>query len=159
MVDHHTGRLVWAASGRDRKTVEKFLDVLGSERCTQIRLVSCDDADWITRPISERCPDAVICLDPWHIVKAATDALDDVRRQVWNEARRAGNKQLAKQLKGARLALWKRPENLTDRQQAKLAFIQSSTGRSTAHTCSRNSCVGSTTPPAPKMRSRCSTPG
>jgi len=52
------------------------------------------------------------------------DALDDVRRAVWNEARRSGNKQLAKQLKGARFALWKRPENLTDRQQTKLAFIQ-----------------------------------
>ncbi len=124
VVDHHSGRLVWAAFGRDRKTVEKFLDLLGDERCQQIRLVSCDDADWITRPISERCPNAVICLDPWHIVKAATDALDDVRRQVWNEARRSGNKQLATQLKGARFALWKRPENLTDRQQAKLAFIQ-----------------------------------
>jgi transposase len=124
VVDHHTGRLVWAAFGRDRKTVEKFLDLLGEERCQQIRLVSCDDAEWITRPVSERCPDAVICLDPWHIVKAATDALDDVRRAVWNEARRSGNKQLAKQLKGARFALWKRPENLTDRQQAKLAFIQ-----------------------------------
>ena len=115
---------MWAAFGRDRKTVEKFLDQLGDERCQQIRLVSCDDADWITRPISERCPDAVICLDPCHIVKAATDALDDVRRQVRNEARRSGNKQLATQLKGARFALWKRPENLTDRQQPKLAFIQ-----------------------------------
>ena len=124
VVDHHTGRLVWAAFGRDRKTVEKFLDLLGEERCKQIRLVSCDDADWITRPIAERCPQTVICLDPWHIVKAATDALDDVRRAVWNEARRAGNKQLAKQLKGARFALWKRPENLTERQQHKLAFIQ-----------------------------------
>ena len=124
VVDHHSGRLVWAAFGRDRKTVEKFLDLLGPERCEQIRLVSCDDAEWITRPIAERCPDAVICLDPWHIVKAATDALDEVRRAVWNEARRSGNKQLAKQLKGARFALWKRPENLTDRQQAKLAWIQ-----------------------------------
>jgi transposase len=66
------------------------------------------------RSQTERCPQAVVCLDPWHIVKAATDALDD-RRAVWNEARRSGNKQLAKQLKGARFALWKRPENLTDR--------------------------------------------
>lgn len=124
VVDHHTGRLVWAAFGRDRKTVEKFLDLLGEERCKQIRLVSCADAEWITRPIAERCKNAVICLDPWHIVKAATDALDDVRRAVWNEARKAGNKQLAKQLKGARFALWKKPENLTERQQAKLALIQ-----------------------------------
>jgi len=124
VVDHHTGRLVWAAFGRDRRTVEKFLDLLGSERCKQIKLVSCDDAEWITRPVAERCPDAIICLDPWHIVKAATDALDEVRRAVWNEARRSGNKQLAKDLKGARFALWKKPENLTDRQQHKLACIQ-----------------------------------
>jgi hypothetical protein len=30
VVDHHSGRLVWAAPGRDRKTVEKFLDLLGA---------------------------------------------------------------------------------------------------------------------------------
>jgi transposase len=124
VVDHRTGRLVWAAFGRDRKTVEKFLDLLGQERCQQIKLVSCDDAEWITRPVAERCPDAVICLDPWHIVKAATDALDEIRREVWNQARRSDNKQLAKRLKGARFALWKRPENLTERQQQKLAWIQ-----------------------------------
>ena len=40
----------------------------------------------------------------------ATDALDVVRREVWNDARRAGQRQLAKELKGARFALWKNPE-------------------------------------------------
>jgi transposase len=124
VVDHNSGRLVWAAPGRDRKTVEKFLDLLGEDRCGQITLVSCDNASWITGPVSERCANAEICLDPFHIVKAATDALDEIRRAVWNEARRTGNKQLAKDLKGARFALWKNPENLTDRQQTKLAFIQ-----------------------------------
>jgi transposase len=99
VVDHHTGRLVWAHGGRDRKTVEKFLDLLGKERCEQIEVVSCDNASWITGPVSERCPNAVICLDPFHIVKAATDALDEIRRAVWNEARKAGDKQLAKDLK------------------------------------------------------------
>ncbi len=29
----------------------------------------------------------------------------------------------ARDLKGARYALWKNPENLTDRQQAKLAWV------------------------------------
>jgi len=95
VVDHHTGRLVWAHAGRDRKTVEKFLDTLGTERGEQIELVSCDDAEWITRLIADRCPNAVICLDPFHIVQAATDALDEIRRELWNEARKAGNKQLA----------------------------------------------------------------
>ncbi len=54
----------------------------------------------------------------------ATDALDEVRREVWNEARRQGNLELARELKGARFAVWKNPENLTDRQQTKLATIQ-----------------------------------
>src|SRR4051794_3130544 len=35
VVCHDTGRLVWAAAGRDRKTVEGFLDQLGEERCKQ----------------------------------------------------------------------------------------------------------------------------
>jgi len=124
VVDHHTGRLVWAAPGRDRKTVEKFLDLLGEERCAQVELVSCDMAKWITRPIAERCPNATVCLDPFHVVKLATDALDEIRREVWNEARKAGETALAKDLKGARFALWKNPENLTPRQKTKLAQIQ-----------------------------------
>ncbi len=124
VVDHDTGRLIWAHPGRDRKTVEKFLELLGEGRCQQIELVSCDDAEWITRPISERCVNAIICLDPFHIVKAATDALDEIRREVWNQARRSGQAQLAKELKGARFALWKNPGNLTERQQLKLARVQ-----------------------------------
>jgi transposase len=47
---------------------------------------------------------------------AATDALDKVRREVWNDARRQGQERLAEELKGARFALWKNPENLTARQ-------------------------------------------
>lgn len=122
--DHDTGRLVWAHPGRDKETVYKFLDALGEQRCGQIELVSCDDADWITRPIKERCPGALVCLDPFHIVKAAGEAVDEIRRGVWNDARRAGQAQTAKDIKGSRFALAKNPENLTERQQAKLASIQ-----------------------------------
>jgi transposase len=124
IVDHDSGRLVWAHPGRDRATVEKFLGLLGDERCKLIELVSCDDADWITRPIAEHCPNATVCLDPFHIVKAATDALDEIRREVWNQARKAGQAELARELKGARFALWKNAGNLTERQQLKLARIQ-----------------------------------
>ena len=124
VIDHDTGRLVWAAPGRDRRTVLSFLDALGSERCEQIRLVSADMAAWIAGPVTERCPNAVLCIDAFHVIQGATDALDQVRRDVWNDARRSGQDQLAHRLKGARYALWKNPENLTGRQQAKLAEIQ-----------------------------------
>ncbi|MCA1678505.1 MAG: ISL3 family transposase [Actinobacteria bacterium] len=124
VVDHDSGRLVWAAPGRDRKTVEKFLDLLGKERCEQIELVSCDMAESIALAVAERCPNAVRCVDPFHVIKLATDALDEIRREVWNQARREGHKQAAKDLKGARFALWKNERKLTERQQIKLAQIQ-----------------------------------
>jgi transposase len=124
VVDHDTGRLVWAREGRDKKTVLAFFDELGSERATRIRLVSSDLGEWITRAVIERCPRATLCLDPYHVVALATQALDDVRREVWQQARRAGDKTGARWLKGARWALWKRPERLSDRQQAKLATIE-----------------------------------
>jgi transposase len=76
VVDHDSGRLVWAAPGRDRATGERFLDLLGDQRCNQIKLVSSDMASWITRPIAERCPTASVCYDPFHLVALATDALD-----------------------------------------------------------------------------------
>jgi transposase len=124
VVDHDSGRLVWAAPGRDRKTVEKFLDVLGKERCEQLELVSCDMAESIAVAIAQRCPNAIRCVDPFHVIQLATDALDEVRREVWNEARRAGEIALAKDLKGARFALWMNAGRLTERHRLKLAHIQ-----------------------------------
>ncbi len=123
VVCHDSGRLVWAAEGRDKQTVERFFSELGAERTATLELVSSDMGDWITRVVAEQCPQATLCLDPFHIVALASEALDEVRREVWNEARRAGDASGARWLKGARWTLWKRPERLTGRQQAKLASI------------------------------------
>jgi transposase len=142
VVDHDTGRLVWAAAGRDRRTVETFFDVLGETRCKQIELVSCDMAGWIAGPVADRLPGAVRCVDPFHVVMLATDALDEIRREVWNQARKAGEIAAAKDLKGARFALWKNPENLTDRQAAKLSSIQKTNARTDDHDPARGDRSG-----------------
>ncbi len=123
VVDHDSGRLVWAADGRDKQTVARFFVELGGERCAQLELVSSDMGEWILKALPEHCPQATLCLDAFHIVKLASDALDEVRREVWNEARRTGDTAGARWLKGARWALWKRPERLSERQRAKLASI------------------------------------
>jgi len=92
--------------------------------------VSADGADWIGAVVAERCPDAVRCADPFHVVKWATDALDEERREAWNAARGAVNQcragrasGVAKDLKGARWALWKNPEDLTANQTTQLEWI------------------------------------
>ena len=123
VVDHDTGRLVWAAKGHDKKTLGAFFDLLGAGRCARIRLVSCDAAEWIGDVVRARCRQATVCLDAFHLVKWVSEALDEVRRQTWNEARRGGMRTHARDLKGARYALWKNPEDLTVRQKAKLAWV------------------------------------
>jgi transposase len=134
VISHDTRYLVWAAPGRDRATLRKFFTALGPDRCAQLTHVTADSADWITDVVKEKCPGAVLCADPFHVVKWATDALDEVRRQAWHDARRTsaviskgrGRRDAAghaRALKHARYALWKNPEDLTPRQHAKLEWI------------------------------------
>jgi transposase len=75
-------------------------------------------------------------------VKWATDALDEVLREAWNDARRQARaeprrgrgrpptdaaprpgSERAKGLKGARYSLWKNPEDVTENQRVMLAWI------------------------------------
>lgn len=123
VVDHDTGRLVWAKAGHDRATLQSFFDELGAERAAKIRLISADAAEWIGECATTNCENATLCLDPFHVVRWATQALDVVRRWVWNTLRHLGLGDRAKQLKNCRYALWKNPEDLTDRQATKLAWI------------------------------------
>jgi transposase len=142
VVDHDSGRLVWAAPGRDKATLGLFFDALGAERAAQITHVSADAAEWIADVVAERCPTAVQCADPFHVVAWATEALDVERRRAWNDARALARTEpkygrgrpakdapprpghaLARELKSVRWSLWKNPEDLTDTQQAKLAWV------------------------------------
>jgi transposase len=138
VVDHDSGRLVWAAPGRDRDTLRGFFDELGPQRCALITHISADAADWVAEVVAERCPAAVQCADPFHVVAWATEALDEIRRATWNAARREaaatrragpghrrarGSLDRYQAIARSRYALWKNPENLTENQHAKLAWI------------------------------------
>ncbi|MEU5852382.1 ISL3 family transposase [Saccharopolyspora shandongensis] len=142
VVDHDTRRLVWAAPGHDTATLNRFFDALGEDRAVEITHVSADAAQWIAETVARRAPNAIRCADPFHVVAWATEALDAQRRRAWNDARalaraegvrgrgrpradspaRPGHEK-AKKLKNARYALWKNPEDLTENQAAKLAWI------------------------------------
>jgi transposase len=123
VIDHDTGRIVWAGKGRDAATLRVFFDALGAERAAQLTHVSADGAEWIHTVVADRAPQAVLCLDPFHVVAWATKALDAVRRDLWNELRRTGRAEQAATLKGSRWALVKNPGDLTGEQRTTLAGI------------------------------------
>ncbi len=66
----------------------------------------------------------MIGLDPFHAVQWATRAVDEVRREVWNQARHAGHRGLARTIKRSRWALTKNAEDLTPQQEQRLAWIE-----------------------------------
>jgi transposase len=122
-VDHDTGRLVWAAKGRNAATLRGFFDALGPTRAAQLTHVSADGAEWIHQVVTERAPQAVICLDAFHVVAWATAALDAVRRGMWNQLRAAGDIDHANALKSTRWALLKNPANQSGEQRTTVAVI------------------------------------
>jgi transposase len=123
VVDHDTGRLVWAAKGRNATTLRGFFDLLGEDRSAQLSHVSADGAEWIHDVVGERAPQAVLCLDAFHVVAWATAALDAVRRGMWNQLRATGHNDQAKTFKGTRWALLKNPKNQSGDQRTTVASI------------------------------------
>ena len=99
------------------------------KRAATLTAVSMDMTGGYAKSIREHAPQAVICIDNYHVVQLATKALDEVRREHWNELRQAGNKHAAKEFKGSRWALLKNPENLTDTQLDTLARLHAAGGK------------------------------
>lgn len=73
-------------------------------------------------------PQAIVCADIFHVVKLVGDALDEVRRELWQQLRRLPDDRWANDFKGSRWCLLKNPDDLTDRQTAQLAAIRRNRG-------------------------------
>lgn len=127
--DHTTGRVVWAAKGRSKEVVGAFFDALGDERAALLEFVTADGATWITDVVAARAPDAIVCLDTFHVIGWATKALDEVRREEWNKLRRAGAAKAAKAFKGLRFLLRRNWENLTAAQKGTIRDLEKANNR------------------------------
>ena len=57
VVEHDTGRLVWAAPGRDSATLQQFFDALGPARCAKITHVTADSANFIATTVAGELPE------------------------------------------------------------------------------------------------------
>jgi transposase len=127
-VNHDTGKVIWGAEGKNAKTLDGFFDELGEARSSQIKAVSMDMGLAFRKSVTEHAPKATICFDPFHVVAVATDALNTVRREVWQQLRLLPDPDIAKKFKGARWALLKNPQDLTDRQATTLKAIKANGG-------------------------------
>ena len=79
VVNHDTNTVVWAHDGHGKEIIEKFFEELSEAQRSSILLVSGDGARWITDAVQRYCPNARRCLDPFHVVECANDALGSMR--------------------------------------------------------------------------------
>ncbi len=117
VADHdRDGAVVWAGEGHSAATLEAFYDELGPERTAKLEAVSLDMGAAYEKATNDRAPEARQCVDPFHVVKLANEAIDKARRWAWNEARRASDSK-ARWVKRTRWALVKDPSALNPSQR------------------------------------------
>jgi transposase len=124
VLDHDSGRVVWASEGARQKTsLDGFLAALGPGRAA-IEAVSIDMAPGYYQALRTRLPGARLCIDPFHVVKLANRALERQRRTQWRLHH--GSKQTARDrwLTGMRWMLLTGAERHSERQQQLLAELE-----------------------------------
>jgi transposase len=127
VADHQTGAIVWCSPGRNSATLAEFFDRLGPRK-DSIRAVSIDMSGEYQRAIRDAVPDAEICFDPFHVVRLAARATDQVRRDEWNAHDRS-HTATGRWIKHTRWSLLKAPERQTVGQLAKLWEVQQANRR------------------------------
>jgi transposase len=121
VADHdRQGRVVWVGEGKSAATLNEFYELIGLTRCARLRAVSLDMGAAYSTATTTHAPQARQCIDPFHLIKLANEAINKVRRAVWNQTRSPdeprGGTAASRWVKHTRWALLKDPDDLTDDQ-------------------------------------------
>jgi transposase len=144
VTDHRRGKIVWGAEGRSAAVADRFFAELDppapdtaapaddkpcvGPRAAKLTAISLDMGPGYAKSAREHAPQAIICIDPYHVVALGNRALDEVRRDYWNTLRNAGQHDPAKRFKDARWALLKNPQDHTTSQAATLRKLKRAGG-------------------------------
>ena len=123
-VDHKRKRVAWAHDGYGKEVPGLFLRQPADEQRASIRIVTGDGAKWIDASVKERLPNAGRVPDSFHIVSRMSDAPDQVRKRLRNQARRGNDKTATEAMRGVKYAVLRNPGDLTERQDTTLAALR-----------------------------------
>jgi transposase len=110
-------RLLYVTPKRTVRSLLGFFRMLGKKRAEQIRYVCSDMWRPYLKVIAKKIPQALHILDRFHIVANLNKALNEIRA---GEARRLKREGYEEVLKHTKYCFAKNPENLTDKQKARL---------------------------------------
>ena len=119
-IDQSCKRLLWLGQDRREDTLESFFTWFGTERSGTLRYVCSDMWAPYLKIIKKKAGQAIHVLDRFHIMANVSKAIDRVRAEEARKMRTDGYEPL---LTNTRWLLLKRPENLTNKQEAKLSDL------------------------------------
>ncbi|MFP4283751.1 MAG: ISL3 family transposase [Opitutales bacterium] len=119
-LDEGRRRLLWVGGKRRVKTLLGFFRWFGEARTARLRFICSDMWRPYLKVIAKKAGHALHILDRFHIAMHLSKAIDKVRAE---EARQLAARGYEPVLKRTRWLLLKRPENLTEKQDAKLADL------------------------------------
>jgi transposase len=118
--DLTTRKLLWSGEGRSQATLRAFFEEYGSDLQQTVKGVCCDMWQPYIDMIKEHLPEATMVFDKFHVIQHLLQAVDQVRRDEARELKKK-NPEL---LKRTRYIWLKNPENLTDKQRARLGHLE-----------------------------------
>jgi transposase len=116
VLDYLSGRVVAVLEGRKKETLDEFFGGMSAEQKAGIEAVAMDMWEPFINRVQHHCPKAAIVFDLFHVVKAFSQVIDEVRRDEYAQAQEAHKKVL----KGSRYILLKNKANLSSKQASRL---------------------------------------
>ncbi len=115
------GEPLWIGYGRSEATLASWLATLSPEQKAAIRLFAMDMHDPFRNAVraDPELAHAAVVHDPFHLMKRAGQAVDEMRRQVFFRA----GPELRQIGRGARWLLLRAWERCTDKEQERLDFL------------------------------------
>lgn len=85
VADHdRDGAVIWTGEGKSAATLGAFYDRLGPTGCAQLQAVSMDLGAAFKKATDTHAPQARQCVDPFHLIALANEAINKARRWAWN---------------------------------------------------------------------------
>lgn len=112
--------LLWIGKDRTVKTFLGFFRFFGEQRSQALKFICSDMWKPYLKVIEKKAGQAIHILDRFHIVAKLNKAIDEVRADEHRQMKKAGHEPV---LKNSRWCLFKRKENLTEKQEIKLKEI------------------------------------
>ncbi len=95
VVDLDTGRIIYVGNGRGSDSLTGFWERI-KRKGIKIELVTSDMSAAYILSVRENAPDAVHVYDKFHVVELVNEAVDKVRRSVWNQETDVEKRKLVK---------------------------------------------------------------